>query len=68
MVEGRGRFRAGEELELVGPGMRQARFRVEAPCGLGGELRDPVQPNVRAVLALPAGAQPGDLLRREITG
>ncbi len=64
LVEGRNRFAVGEELELIGPGMRQATFRLEAAYDLeGGELKV-VQPNALVRLKLPAGAKPGDLLRR----
>ena len=64
LVEGRNRFAVGEELELIGPGMRQATFRLEAAYDLeGGELKV-VQPNALVRLKLPAGAKPGDLLRK----
>ncbi|PLX86619.1 MAG: peptidase U32 [Desulfuromonas sp.] len=67
-VEGRNRFFPGETLELIGPGMRQASFPVEEVFAGGGEPLQVVQPNARAVMALPPGARPGDLLRREAAG
>jgi len=65
LVEGRNRFFPGEELELIGPGMRQARLRVAAVSSEKGEPLQVVQPNARVRMELPAGTQPGDLLRRE---
>jgi putative protease len=65
LIGGRNRFFPGETLELIGPAMRQATFRVGAVQGEGGSPLAVVQPNARVVLELPAGAQPGDLLRRE---
>ena len=54
----------GEELELIGPAMRQAAFRLTAAADLdGGELKV-VQPNALVRLRLPAGARSGDLLRK----
>ncbi len=67
LVEGRNRFFPGEELELIGPGMRQATFCV-GPLVSEKELPLTVaQPNARIVMQLPAGSQPGDLLRRQAT-
>jgi putative protease len=67
LVEGRNRFFPGEELELIGPGMRQASFCVGS---LVSEKELPLtvaQPNARIVMQLPAGSQAGDLLRRQVT-
>lgn len=67
LVEGRNRFFPGEELELIGPGMRQANFCVGS---LVSEKELPLtvaQPNARIVMQLPSGSQPGDLLRRQVT-
>lgn len=64
LVIGRNRFLAGETLELIGPGMRQAEFRVMA---METEKDEPLlvaQPNARVVLSLPSGVQKGDMLRR----
>jgi putative protease len=65
LIGGRNRFFPGETLELIGPAMRQATFRVGAVQGEDGSPLSVVQPNARVVLELPAGAQAGDLLRRE---
>ncbi len=65
LIEGRNRFFPGEALELIGPAMRQATFRAPAPSSVEGIPLEVVQPNARVLMDLPAGAQPGDLLRRE---
>lgn len=65
LVQGRNRFFPGESLELIGPGMRQARFKVDELTGEDGLVRPVMQPNARAKIFLPAGARPGDLLRRQ---
>jgi len=65
LIGGRNRFFPGESLELIGPAMRQAAFAVAEVQGEDGLPLSVVQPNARAVLELPAGAQAGDLLRRE---
>ncbi len=65
VVIGRNRFFPGETLELIGPGMRQACFEVREPTAEDGTPLPVVQPNARALLPLPAGAQAGDLLRRD---
>lgn len=64
LVEGRNRFAVGEEIELVGPGMRQATFRLTAVRSEEGEALSVVQPNARVRLDLPAGTRAGDLLRK----
>ncbi|OEU64352.1 MAG: peptidase U32 [Desulfuromonadales bacterium C00003094] len=66
LVEGRNRFFPGEDLELIGPGMRQATFCVGS---LASEKELPLtvaQPNARILMQLPSGSQPGDLLRRPV--
>lgn len=67
LVEGRNRFFPGEDLELIGPGMRQASFCV----GLLASEKDlpltVAQPNALITMPLPAGTRPGDLLRRQTT-
>ena len=65
LVEGKNRFFPGEQLELLGPGMRQAEFEVGPVCNETGEKLDVVQPNARVLFNLPGGAEAGDLLRRE---
>ena len=63
-VEGRNRFLQGETVELIGPSMRRTEFTVGVIHKEDGEATDKVQPNAVVSLDLPAGAQPGDLLRR----
>ena len=65
VVAGRNRFFPGETLEIIGPEMRAAIFRVEGILSPDGEPLPAAQPNARVVLELPAGVRPGDLLRRE---
>jgi putative protease len=65
LVAGRNRLAVGEQLELIGPGMRQATFRLEGARGEEGEALMIVQPNARVRLDLPPGTRAGDLLRRE---
>lgn len=64
-VEGRNRFFAGDELELIGPAMQQQSFiateiftrdGVDVPAG---------QPNSQLHMDLPSWAQEGDLIRRK---
>jgi putative protease len=45
--------------------MRQACFEVTEMTGENGAPLSVVQPNARALMSLPEGARPGDLLRRE---
>jgi putative protease len=63
LVEGRNRFVVGDDLELIGPGMRQAAFRLGGARSEEGEPLTVVQPNARVRLDLPAGTRAGDLLR-----
>ena len=64
LVQGRNRFRSGEELELIGPGMRQAVFTVGEAQNQSGESLKVIQPNSLVYLQLPASARRGDMLRR----
>ena len=64
LVEGRNRFAVGDELELIGPGMRQATFTLEQAWNEEGEYLAVVQPNARVRLQLPPAARAGDLLRK----
>jgi putative protease len=64
LVEGRNRFAVGEVLELIGPGMRQATFLLEAARTPEGDLLTVVQPNAMARLRLPTEVRAGDLLRK----
>ncbi|MBN1957859.1 MAG: U32 family peptidase [Desulfuromonadales bacterium] len=64
-VAGRNRFFVGDELELIGPGMRQQTFRVDEIQTLEGERVPAGQPNSRLKMALPQWAEAGDLIRRQ---
>jgi putative protease len=64
LVAGRNRFKAGECLEIIGPAMRQAEFVCGEAVNEQGAVITTVQPNALVHMALPAGASPGDLLRR----
>jgi len=64
LVEGKNRFFPGDEIELFGPGMRQAWFTVGEVVRETGEAVEVVQPNARVMMPLPAGSRAGDLLRR----
>jgi putative protease len=64
LVEGRNRFAIGDELELIGPEMRQATFCLAGARSTEGETLTVVQPNARVRLDLPPGSRAGDLLRQ----
>ncbi len=64
-VEGRNRFLQGDELELVGPQMRQQSFRAELIRSRDGAVVPAGQPNSQLLLELPSWAEPGDLIRRQ---
>jgi putative protease len=64
-VEGRNRFLPGDELELIGPQMRQEKFRVKEILSLEGRPLPAGQPNSQLLLQLPAWAEAGDLIRRK---
>ncbi len=64
LVGGRNRFKSGERLEIIGPAMWQAEFVFAEALSERGETIATVQPNAVVRMALPAGAQPGDMLRR----
>lgn len=64
LVQGRNRFESGEQLELFGPGMRQASFTVPTAHSREGEVLTVIQPNSLVYLNLPEGARKGDYLRR----
>lgn len=64
LVAGRNRFLAGEALQLIGPAMRQSEFTFAGAVNPQGETITTVQPNALVRMSLPAGAAPGDLLRR----
>ena len=64
-VEGRNRFLLGDELELIGPRMRQEKFRAAGIVDFAGEALPAGQPNSRLRMPLPDWAAAGDLIRRE---
>ncbi|MCK4508388.1 MAG: U32 family peptidase C-terminal domain-containing protein [Desulfuromonadales bacterium] len=68
LVGGRNRFKGGERLEIIGPGMRQGEFVFGEAVNAKGEVIATVQPNAVVRMALPAGTQPGDMLRRWRSG
>ena len=63
LVEGRNRFAVGDEVELIGPTMRQVTFRLSGARSEAGETLAVIQPNARVRLDLPPGTRAGDLLR-----
>ncbi|MCP3176648.1 U32 family peptidase [Desulfuromonas sp. KJ2020] len=65
LVECRNRFFPGEELELIGPAMRQAQFVAGELTAEGGGALEVAQPNALVLLPGPAGTRQGDLLRRQ---
>ncbi len=66
LVEGRNRFAVGEEIELLGPGLRQNSFVLAGARNLDGGPVAVIQPNARVRLDLPAGSRAGDLLRKAL--
>lgn len=63
-IEGRNQFLPGEEIELIGPDMRQHCFCLKQITDLKGNVLSVSQPNAKVRLDLPDWAEPGDLLRR----
>ena len=64
-VAGKNRFLVGTEVELIGPQMRQHKFKVDEIFDLEGQSLPAGQPNSQLRLALPEWAEEGDLLRLE---
>lgn len=62
-VEGRNRFLIGDEVELIGPVMRQEKIQVNEIKNFAGDLLTAGQPNSQVRIQLPDWAQDGDLLR-----
>ncbi len=62
-VAGKNRFRIGDEVELIGPQMRQHKFRVDEIFDFAGNPLPAGQPNSRLRMKLPDWAEAGDLLR-----
>ena len=64
-VEGRNRFLVADELELIGPGMRQEKFVVDQIENRKGQRLEAGQPNSELHIKLPEWAAAGDLIRRK---
>ena len=64
-VEGRNRFLLGDEIELIGPKMRQQKIKIDEIRNFAGDLLPAGQPNSQLRLQLPDWAEEGDLLRLE---
>ena len=62
-LPGKNRFRVGDEVELIGPQMRQARFTVDEIADFEGTILPAGQPNSQLRMKLPDWAEAGDLLR-----
>jgi len=63
-VEGRNRFCVGDEIEIIGPEMWQVAFVAPDCVDRNEQPLTVIQPNAQVWMALPAGAQVGDMLRR----
>jgi len=69
LCELRNKFAGGDELELVGPGVRPVSFRVEGLTdGDGLPIPEARKPQMRFRLRLPVQAPPLSLLRRKAVG
>ena len=65
----RNKFALGDELELVGPGVRPVSFRAEdLQDGEGRLILEARKPQMPFYLSLPAQVPPLSLLRRRVTG
>ncbi len=67
-VAGKNRFLVGEEVELIGPQMRQHKFKVDEIFDFSGNVLPAGQPNSQLRMKLPDWAEEGDLLRLERAG
>lgn len=65
LVEGRNRFAADEQVEVIGPAMRTLSWSLSGAEDEAGQPCQLIQPNARVWLRPPAPLQVGDLLRRE---
>ena len=69
LCELRNKFAGGDELELVGPGVRPVSFRVEGLAdGDGLPIPEARKPQMPFRLRLPVQAPPLSLLRRKAVG
>ncbi len=59
----RNRLQRGDNVELMGPGMRNDAFSIDTMTSENGYPLDFANPNSRVIMALPAAAAPYDLLR-----
>jgi putative protease len=64
-VEGRNRFLCGDQVELIGPQMRQELFTVHKLTNFAGEPVSAGHANHQLRMELPAWAEEGDLIRRK---
>lgn len=64
-VEGKNKFLAGDEIELLGPKMQQEKFCAEKIYDFSGQELPAGQPNSKLRLQLPDWADEGDLIRRK---
>ncbi|SHI90612.1 putative protease [Malonomonas rubra DSM 5091] len=64
-VEGRNRFLLGDELELIGPQMKQEKFTAANIRTLAGKELQAGNPNYQLRMLLPDWADDGDLIRRK---
>lgn len=62
-VAGRNRFLIGDEVELIGPKMRQEKIVVDQILDFSGQSLPAGQPNSKVRIKLPEWAEAGDLLR-----
>lgn len=65
IIEGRNRFECGDNIEVIGPGMRQSEVLIRNARTLKDEPCAVIQPNAMVRLELPPDTYPGDMLRRE---
>ena len=65
----RNKFSAGDELELVGPGVRPAAFRAGPMTdGDGLPIQEARRPEMRFTIALPCAVPPLSFLRKRVSG
>ncbi|MEA3466437.1 MAG: U32 family peptidase [Thermodesulfobacteriota bacterium] len=63
-IEGRNRFVVGDQIELIGPAMRQVEFCAAACVDQNDQSVTVIQPNAQVWMVLPDGVAVGDMLRR----
>ncbi|MBJ6723288.1 peptidase U32 family protein [Geomesophilobacter sediminis] len=65
LVTVKNRIRLGDELELLGPALKEVTFRVDQMTDVDGLPLSVANPNQRVIFPGLSGAQPLDLIRRE---